>query len=61
MEAAPNTQKGREEIPETLRRHQEMFRMREKELKLWGTLYPKDILDRVNNPETYRDAHLPSV
>lgn len=43
-----------EGMPETLRRHEEVFRLREKELKRWGTLDYREILDKVNNPETYR-------
>jgi len=45
-------------MPETLRRHQEMFRLREEELKLWGTLYYREILDKVNDPTTYRDTRV---
>ena len=50
--------KKQKEIPETLRRHQEMFRLREQELELWGTLYYREILDRVNDPTVYRNTRV---
>lgn len=42
-------QPTQEQTPETLRRHQEMFRERQKELEFLGTLDYREIVQRVND------------
>ena len=43
------------EMPETLKKHLEMFRERQEQIKRWGgSLSYKDVLHKVNSPRTYR-------